>query len=125
MELLDYWRVARRSWVVLVASTLVGLSLAAAYSLTQPTVSSDTASAYVVAGTSESTGDALAGSALAKEKAEIYLPLVTSQQVATRIAEDLQVVTQEGDEVQVQFGDLARWVRDREIPLELSPSSNL
>src|SRR5690606_25462564 len=25
----------------------------------------------------------------------------------------------------VQFGDLARWVRDREIPLELSPSSNL
>ena len=42
-----------------------------------------------------------------------------------RIAEDLQVVTQEGDEVQVQFGDLARWVRDREIPLELSPSSNL
>jgi adenosine deaminase len=42
-----------------------------------------------------------------------------------RIAEDLQVITQEGDEVQVQFGDLARWVRDREIPLELSPSSNL
>ncbi len=42
-----------------------------------------------------------------------------------RIAEDLHVITQEGDEVQVQFGDLARWVRDREIPLELSPSSNL
>ncbi len=42
-----------------------------------------------------------------------------------RIAEDLDVVTREGDEVQVQFGDLARWVRDREIPLELSPSSNL
>lgn len=42
-----------------------------------------------------------------------------------RIAEDLRVITQEGDEVQVQFGDLARWVRDREIPLELSPSSNL
>ncbi|MFD5215955.1 adenosine deaminase [Microbacterium sp. NPDC058345] len=42
-----------------------------------------------------------------------------------RIAEDLQVLEREGDEVQVQFGDLARWVRDREIPLELSPSSNL
>jgi adenosine deaminase len=25
----------------------------------------------------------------------------------------------------VEFGDLAHWVRDREIPLELSPSSNL
>ncbi|MGW8481582.1 adenosine deaminase [Microbacterium sp. NPDC055903] len=42
-----------------------------------------------------------------------------------RIASDLQVVSREGDEVQVQFGELARWVRDREIPLELSPSSNL
>jgi len=42
-----------------------------------------------------------------------------------RIAEDLQIIEREGDDVQVQFGDLARWVRDREIPLELSPSSNL
>jgi len=42
-----------------------------------------------------------------------------------RIAEDLDVVQQKGDEVLVTFGDLARWVRDREIPLELSPSSNL
>ena len=42
-----------------------------------------------------------------------------------RIAEDLDVVSREGEEVLVQFGDLARWVRDREIPLELSPSSNL
>ncbi|MGF3055866.1 adenosine deaminase [Microbacterium sp. YY-01] len=42
-----------------------------------------------------------------------------------RIAEDLEVVNREGDEVQVEFGDVARWVRDREIPLELSPSSNL
>jgi adenosine deaminase len=42
-----------------------------------------------------------------------------------RIAEDLDVVSSEGDEVYVKFGNLARWVRDREIPLELSPSSNL
>ncbi len=42
-----------------------------------------------------------------------------------RIAEDLDVVSRSGDEVLVQFGNLARWVRDREITLELSPSSNL
>ena len=96
MELLDYWRVARRNWFVLVASTMVGLGFAAAFSLTQPTVYSATSSAYVVAGTSESTGDALAGSALAKEKAEIYLPLVTSQQVATRIADDLSRSSTQG-----------------------------
>lgn len=42
-----------------------------------------------------------------------------------RLAEDLDVVARDDDEVRVQFGDVARWVRDREIPLELSPSSNL
>lgn len=42
-----------------------------------------------------------------------------------RLAEDLEVVSRDDDEVRVQFGDLARWVRDREIPLELSPTSNL
>lgn len=42
-----------------------------------------------------------------------------------RLVSDLDVVTREGDEVEVKLGDLARWVRDREIPLELSPSSNV
>lgn len=42
-----------------------------------------------------------------------------------RIVEDLQIIDREGEEVQVQFGDLARWVREREIPLELAVSSNL
>lgn len=42
-----------------------------------------------------------------------------------RIANDLDVVSREGEDVQVTFGDLARWVRDREITLELSPTSNL
>jgi adenosine deaminase len=42
-----------------------------------------------------------------------------------RVAQDLEVVSRSGDTVEVTFGDLARWVRDREIPLELSPSSNL
>lgn len=42
-----------------------------------------------------------------------------------RIAQDLEIVSRDGEDVLVEFGDLARWVRDREIPLELSPSSNL
>jgi adenosine deaminase len=42
-----------------------------------------------------------------------------------RIASDLDVISRSGDEVLVKFGPVARWVRDREIPLELSPSSNL
>ncbi|WP_040165513.1 adenosine deaminase [Microbacterium gorillae] len=42
-----------------------------------------------------------------------------------RLAEDLTIVDRDAEEVRVQFGDVARWVRDREIPLELSPSSNV
>lgn len=42
-----------------------------------------------------------------------------------RIAEDLEEVQAEGDEVRVRFGDTARWVRDREIALEMAPTSNL
>jgi len=42
-----------------------------------------------------------------------------------RIAEDLELVSRSGDEVLVTLGEVARWVRDREIPLELSPSSNV
>src|SRR5690606_19498790 len=40
-----------------------------------------------------------------------------------RLVSDLEVIGREGsrdgEDVQVRFGDLARWVRDREIPLEL------
>jgi adenosine deaminase len=42
-----------------------------------------------------------------------------------RLVSDLEIMNRDGEEVQVKFGDLARWVRDREIPLELSPSSNV
>ncbi|RCS61413.1 adenosine deaminase [Microbacterium sp. JB110] len=42
-----------------------------------------------------------------------------------RIAEDLDVIAEEGEDVRVRLGDLAAWVRDREIALEVAPSSNL
>ena len=42
-----------------------------------------------------------------------------------RLAEDLLIVERNGDDVQEQLVPVARWVRDREIALELSPSSNL
>jgi adenosine deaminase len=42
-----------------------------------------------------------------------------------RIAEDLVVERADDDRSYVTVGRLARWVRDRQIPLELAPSSNL
>ncbi|HET6825151.1 MAG TPA: adenosine deaminase, partial [Amnibacterium sp.] len=42
-----------------------------------------------------------------------------------RIAEDLVVEREDADRSYVTVGRLARWIRDRQIPLELSPQSNL
>ncbi|HNP15851.1 MAG: adenosine deaminase [Cryobacterium sp.] len=42
-----------------------------------------------------------------------------------RIAEDIEVDDEPGAQHYVTLGVLSRWVRDREIALELSPSSNL
>lgn len=42
-----------------------------------------------------------------------------------RIAEDIDLEGEDKDGTYVSLGRLAQWVRDRRIPLELSPSSNL
>ncbi|HWD62703.1 MAG TPA: adenosine deaminase [Humibacter sp.] len=42
-----------------------------------------------------------------------------------RLAEDITVERQDDENIYVSLGRLSQWVKDREIPLELSPSSNL
>ncbi|MCU1442226.1 MAG: adenosine deaminase [Cryobacterium sp.] len=42
-----------------------------------------------------------------------------------RLAEDITVEREDNDNTYVTLGPVAQWVRDREIALELSPSSNL
>nr|WP_129587956.1 adenosine deaminase [Rathayibacter oskolensis] len=42
-----------------------------------------------------------------------------------RLAEDVRIERQDDDASYVTLGELAEWVKDREIALELSPSSNL
>jgi len=42
-----------------------------------------------------------------------------------RIAEDVRVEQQDEESSYVSLGELAQWMRDRQIALELSPSSNL
>ncbi len=42
-----------------------------------------------------------------------------------RIAEDIEVDSEDGENTYVTLGPVAEWVKNREIALELSPSSNL
>ncbi|MHA6509042.1 tyrosine-protein kinase domain-containing protein [Tessaracoccus sp. Y1736] len=64
-------------------------------SLLQPVLYSATSTGYVVAGNSATVGDAFAGSSLAAEKAETYLPLVRSRSVAERVTAELELATSE------------------------------
>lgn len=89
MSLLQLWGLVRKSWMLMVASVLVGVAVAAGVSLMQPTIYSATSTGYVVAGNSSTVGDAVAGKSLAAQKAGTYLPLVQSRSVAERVAEDL------------------------------------
>jgi len=91
LDLLQLWALARRHWLVLLASLLAGLALGAGVSYLQPTLYSATSTGYVVAGNAATVGDAFAGANLAAEKAGTYLPLVESQNVAERVADDLDL----------------------------------
>ena len=42
-----------------------------------------------------------------------------------RLAEDITIANEDDENTYVTLGDLAQWIKDREIALELSPSSNL
>jgi len=42
-----------------------------------------------------------------------------------RLAEDITIAREDDENTYVSLGELAQWVKDREIALELSPSSNL
>lgn len=86
---LELWALVRKSWPVLLACALIGILAGAAYAWTQPRLYAATTTAYVIAGTSETVGDAFAGSSLATQKAETYLLLVESRSVAERVAEEL------------------------------------
>lgn len=42
-----------------------------------------------------------------------------------RLMEDIEILDSDDDSITVQLGPLAQWIKDRRIPLETSPSSNL
>ena len=91
MSLIEYWVLLRKNWILLVGSALLGIVVGAGVSWFQPTLYTATSTGYVVAGGSSSIGDAFAGSTLAAEKAETYLPLVKSRSVAERVAKELSL----------------------------------
>lgn len=78
----DVLRALRDHWALLASSTLVGILVAALWTLTQPQTYQSQASAVVTAGVNENLGVALTADNLAKSKAAQYQELAKSRTVA-------------------------------------------
>ena len=90
MTLEEFFRICRHNALLLLAAALVGLAAAAGYSSLQPTLYSSTATGYVVAGSSETVGQASAGLSVGQAKASSYRPIVGSGRVIEAVAKALE-----------------------------------
>lgn len=91
MELRDYLRIMRRRWVsiLLVAGVLLGLAVAFT-ALKTPSYSSH-ARLFVTTTAQSDQGGLLQGSQFSAQRVKSYADLVTSRELANRVAEDLNL----------------------------------
>lgn len=92
MTIVDFVRLMRRHWTLLLVTGLVGVLIAGAYVLTRPVTYVAASTGMVVAGDSQSTGGALSGSQVAEKRATAYLTLLGTRSVADRTATELAAV---------------------------------
>lgn len=91
MTLQDVWRLIRHNAWVLLAATIVGGLLAAAYSYTLPRLYAATSTGYVVTSGESTIGSSAPGASEALQKVNSFVPLVQSRGVVERIAKELQL----------------------------------
>ncbi|KAA8889558.1 protein tyrosine kinase [Nocardia colli] len=89
MGLIDYWHIARRRWVIIVAVVVLCLGASAGYLSTLPTTYVANSSMYVSMATGTSVNDSYQGGLAAQQRVRSYLDLATSATVAKRVIDDL------------------------------------
>ena len=97
MTVLDFLRLSRANFVLLLAATLAGLLLAFGVVLTQPKTYTSSSTGFVTTTGSSSLGDVLNGDVAAQNKAGAYIPLISSRSVAEKIAQDPALGLAPGD----------------------------
>jgi capsular exopolysaccharide synthesis family protein len=78
MELRDYIRILRKSWVLIVLLTLVGVGAAAGYSIVQKPTYTATSKVFVSTQSSGSVADLAQGSSFTTQRVQTYSDLVTT-----------------------------------------------
>ena len=95
MELRDYLRILRAHWIGIVLLTLLGIAVAAGWTLIQPRVYTATTSGFVSIpqGVDEDTGAALTGNQLAMAKVKSFVDVGTWRTVADYAIDELHLKT--------------------------------
>lgn len=88
MTVIDFLRLTRANLVLLLAATLAGLLLAFGVALAQPKIYTSSSTGFVTTTGSSSLGDVLNGDVAAQNKANAYIPVISSRSVAEKIAQD-------------------------------------
>lgn len=93
LELKDYVRILHKSWILIVACTLLGVGVAAAYSLMLAPKYQSTTQLYVSVRASEgaATGDLVQGTSFARQAVTSYVDVVNSALVLDRVIDELEL----------------------------------
>jgi capsular exopolysaccharide synthesis family protein len=89
MELSDYIRILRKNWVIILVATLLGLSAAAAYSLTRTPTYESSSTVFVNTQTSGSVSELQQGSNFAQARINTYVGLVSTPIVMNPVIAEL------------------------------------
>ncbi len=91
VELRDYIRILRKSWVLLVVLTLLGVGVAAAYSVVQVPKFSATAKVFVSTQSAGTVADLVQGSSFATQRVITYSDLVATPIVLQPVIDSLKL----------------------------------
>jgi succinoglycan biosynthesis transport protein ExoP len=91
MGLIDYWRIARRRWLIIAGVLLLCLIAAAGYARTVPTTYVASSSMYVSMATGTSVNDSYQGGLAAQQRVRSYVDLASSATLAKRTIDDLSL----------------------------------
>lgn len=96
MELRDYIRILRKSWVFIVLLTLIGVGSAAAYSLAQTPTYSASSKVFVSTSSGQSVTDLAQGNSFTVQRVKTYSDLVTTPIVLLPVIAALDLNTTAG-----------------------------
>ena len=89
MELRDYIRVLRKSWILIAALTLVGIGVGAGYSLLQTPTFSSSAKVFVSTSSGNTVAEMQQGNTFTQQRVKTYADLVTTPIVLLPVIAEL------------------------------------